>query len=74
MRASVIGDHIRVVHRIIVGYVRPLAGAVLLLQDNAAGTNLGNGFCGVHIKFNDDPAAAECSGIHIIMKSAEYRP
>ena len=55
-------------------YVRPLAGAVLLLQDNAAGTNLGNGFCGVHIKFNDDPAAVECSGIHIIMKSAEYRP
>lgn len=31
VRASVIGNHIRVVHRIVVGYVRPLARAVLLL-------------------------------------------
>ena len=72
MRASVIGDHIRVVHRIVIGYVRPLAGAVLLLQDNAAGANLGNSFCGVHIKFNDDPAAAERGGIHRCIICGRY--
>ena len=37
------------------------------MQNNAAGINLGNSFCGIHVKFNDDPPAAECSGIHIIV-------